>query len=169
MVGWRHLWEATNGDVPSLDFDQAGWSSLLWACYKGHVNTGRLLVEKHADVNVHGQYYLTPLMWASGRGHASTVHLLLDSGARVNTGDKVTPSSNCWDIWFELDFQYGTTALIWACRKSYVDIVDMLLHAGANVDVSGMVVIINNTQKFKSSFFVEWIEFDLSTAGHLFW
>ena len=63
----------------------------MWACYKGHMDTVTVLIDKQADVNVHGQYHVTPLMLASGRGHTAIVRLLLDHGARVNVGDKVLP------------------------------------------------------------------------------
>ena len=128
----------------------------MWACYKGHSEVVRLLIVQRADVNVHGQYHITPLMWAAGRGHIAIVRLLLDQGARVNTGDKVLLFlflllfRFCFDRSIRIHFclivylylylfQYGTSALIWACRKSLIEIVDMLLQAGANVDVSGMV------------------------------
>lgn len=61
----------------------------MWACYKGHLETARLLIQQRAEVNVHGQFHITPLMWASGRGHVEIVQLLLENGAKVNVGDKV--------------------------------------------------------------------------------
>lgn len=61
----------------------------MWACYKGHVETASLLIEQRAEVNVHGQFHITPLMWAAGRGHTAIVRLLLNHGAKVNVGDKV--------------------------------------------------------------------------------
>ncbi len=65
----------------------------MWACYKGYIEAATLLLEQRAEVNVHGQYHITPLMWASGRGHTAIVRLLLDHGAKVNTGDKVNKQS----------------------------------------------------------------------------
>ena len=75
-----------------FSFFQGGWTALVWACYKGHMDTATVLIDKQADVNVHGQYHVTPLMLASGRGHTAIVRLLLDHGARVNVGDKVLPT-----------------------------------------------------------------------------
>lgn len=82
----------------------------MWACYKGHVETTRLLIEQRAEVNTHGQFHITPLMWASGRGHLEIVRLLLENGAKVNVGDKVfrvlRPRvgtveliSSCFSVW----------------------------------------------------------------------
>lgn len=74
----------------------------MWATYKGHTEIVRLLIEQRADVNVHGQFHITPLMWASGRGHLGIVRLLLEQGAKVNVGDKVkrdfTTSTNNYAI-----------------------------------------------------------------------
>lgn len=61
----------------------------MWACYKGYLETARLLIEQRAEVNVHGQFHITCLMWAAGRGHVAIVRLLLEHGAKVNVGDKV--------------------------------------------------------------------------------
>lgn len=82
----------------------------MWACYKGHLETARLLIEQRAEVNVHGQFHITPLMWASGRGHVDIVQLLLEHGAKVNVGDKV------WQICLKIvdniqKFNFST--LVW--------------------------------------------------------
>jgi ankyrin repeat-rich membrane spanning protein len=65
----------------------------MWAAYKGHTEVVKLLIEQRADVNVHGQFHITPLMWASGRGHVAIVRLLIEQGAKVNVGDKVLYTS----------------------------------------------------------------------------
>lgn len=52
------------------------------------------MIEQRAEVNVHGQFHITPLMWAAGRGHVAIVRLLLENGAKVNAGDKVCISVN---------------------------------------------------------------------------
>ena len=65
----------------------------MWAAYKGHAEIVKLLIEQRADVNVHGQFHITPLMWASGRGHVVIVRLLIEQGAKVNVGDKVSRMS----------------------------------------------------------------------------
>lgn len=93
----------------------------MWASYRGNTELVRFLLDKGADVNVHGNYHLGPLLWAAGRGFKEIVEMLIARGAKVNVGDK-----------------YGTTALVWACRFGSVEIVDILIKAGANVDTAGM-------------------------------
>lgn len=101
--------------------DMGGWTPLMWAAYKGHVQTLGALLERGADVNVHGNYHVPSLVWAAGRGHVGVVEALLQAGAKVNAADK-----------------YGTTALIWASRRGHTDVVRLLLQAGAAVDTAGM-------------------------------
>lgn len=61
----------------------------MWASYKGHTETVRMLLDAGADVNAHGNYHISSLLWASGRGHAEIAKLLIQHGAKVNLGDKV--------------------------------------------------------------------------------
>lgn len=85
----------------------------MWATYKGRADVVNILLERHADVNAHGNYHISSLLWAAGRGYVQIAEALIANGAKVNMGDK-----------------YGTTALIWACRKGHTEIVKLLLKAG---------------------------------------
>lgn len=101
---------------------KGSWTAFMWACYKGHTQTAKVLLDHGADPNAQGLHHMTSLVWASGRGHTEIVKLLLSKGAKVNLGDK-----------------FGTTPLIWACRKGFIEISELLLSHGANVDATGMV------------------------------
>ncbi|UYV63230.1 KIDINS220 [Cordylochernes scorpioides] len=68
---------------------QAGWTGLMWCCYKGHEALAQFLLEHGANPNVADQYNISCLAWAAGRGFATIVHDLLAHGAKVNVGDKV--------------------------------------------------------------------------------
>ncbi|XP_076446294.1 kinase D-interacting substrate of 220 kDa B-like [Babylonia areolata] len=104
-----------------LTMKPCGWTSLMWASYKGRIMVVQELLDRGAMANAKADHHMTSLAWASGRGHTEIVQMLISKGAKVNTADK-----------------YGTTPLIWACRKGYIEIVDALLAEGANADASGM-------------------------------
>lgn len=50
-----------------------GWTSLMWASYRGHTAIVEFLLDKGADIFAHGNYHLGSLLWASGRGHTEIV------------------------------------------------------------------------------------------------
>lgn len=85
----------------------------MWATYKGRTDVVNILLDRHADVNAHGNFHISSLLWAAGRGRVEIIDALIKNGAKINMGDK-----------------YGTTALIWASRKGYTEIVRLLLRAG---------------------------------------
>jgi len=45
----------------------------MWAAYRGHTELVRLLLDKGADGNAHGNYHLGALLWAAGRGYKDIV------------------------------------------------------------------------------------------------
>lgn len=55
--------------------DMGGWTSLMWASYRGHTAIAAFLLDKGADIFAHGNYHLGSLLWASGRGHTEIVRL----------------------------------------------------------------------------------------------
>ena len=50
----------------------------------GHAAVVQLLLEKDADVNVHGEHYGSALQAASADGHAAVVRLLLERDVDIN-------------------------------------------------------------------------------------
>lgn len=68
---------------------QGGWTSLMWATYKGRSATVTMLLARGADVNAHGNFHISSLLWAAGRGYPDIVKDLVAHGAKVNVGDKV--------------------------------------------------------------------------------
>ena len=59
-------------------------SALTLACYKGHLEMVRFLLEAGADQEHKTEEMHTALMEASMDGHVEVARLLLDSGAQVN-------------------------------------------------------------------------------------
>ena len=71
--------------------DYAGWTPLMFACYKGHRDIAELLLDHGAEINASNDGGYTPLMLASkgsalmyGGDMVGTVKLLLERGADVN-------------------------------------------------------------------------------------
>ena len=53
----------------------------MWACWHGHVEAARLLLEKGAAVDAKDEHGQTPLVRACLTGHVEAARLLLEKGA----------------------------------------------------------------------------------------
>lgn len=92
-------------------------SALTLACYKGHLDMVRFLLEAGADQEHKTDEMHTALMEASMDGHVDVARLLLDSGAQVNM-----PTDS-----FE-------SPLTLAACGGHVDLAMLLLERGANIE-----------------------------------
>lgn len=97
--------------------DKGGFTALMEASYKGHVDIARLLIQNGANVNATTWNDGTALIIASNNGHIEIVRLLLENGANVNAKD-----------------HDGYTALIGATYAGYTDIIGILVDYGAELD-----------------------------------
>ena len=88
------------------------------ACYKGHLEMVRFLLEAGADQEHKTDEMHTALMEASMDGHVEVARLLLDSGAQVNM-----PADS-----FE-------SPLTLAACGGHVELAMLLLERGANIEV----------------------------------
>eukprot|EP01032_Pedospumella_encystans_P009143 gene9143-10790_t len=86
-------------------------TALLQACYKGHLEIVKLLVENGADMNVQEKDGYTPLHWAAYKGHVEVVDYLLSQGADATLVKKT-----------------GTTALQNASNQNIRDIFEKHLN-----------------------------------------
>ena len=75
-------------------FFQFKESALTLACYKGHLEMVRFLLEAGADQEHKTDEMHTALMEASMDGHVEVARLLLDSGAQVSIRDGTGNQSN---------------------------------------------------------------------------
>jgi len=100
-------------------------SALTLACYKGHLEMVRFLLEAGADQEHKTDEMHTALMEASMDGHVEVARLLLDSGAQVNM-----PADS-----FE-------SPLTLAACGGHVELAMLLLERGANIEevTSGFIV-----------------------------
>ena len=92
-------------------------SALTLACYKGHLEMVRFLLEAGADQEHKTEEMHTALMEASMDGHVEVARLLLDSGAQVNM-----PADS-----FE-------SPLTLAACGGHVELAMLLLERGANIE-----------------------------------
>ncbi|XP_071573914.1 ankyrin repeat and KH domain-containing protein 1 isoform X4 [Temnothorax nylanderi] len=92
-------------------------SALTLACYKGHLEMVRYLLEAGADQEHKTDEMHTALMEASMDGHVEVARLLLDSGAQVNM-----PTDS-----FE-------SPLTLAACGGHVDLAMLLIERGANIE-----------------------------------
>ena len=72
----------------SMADDEHGRTRLWKACYDGHVDTVRLLLDRGAEVDRANQNGLTPLLTACFRGHVDVALLLLENGAEVDKAEE---------------------------------------------------------------------------------
>ncbi|XP_043657224.1 ankyrin repeat and KH domain-containing protein mask isoform X5 [Drosophila teissieri] len=127
-------------------------SALTLACYKGHLDMVRFLLQAGADQEHKTDEMHTALMEASMDGHVEVARLLLDSGAQVNmpTDSFESPltlaacgghvelatllierGANIEEVNDE-----GYTPLMEAAREGHEEMVALLLSKGANINAT---------------------------------
>lgn len=114
-----------NGDVEQLkelllenvDLDlrdeKYGQIAISWASEKGESKVVKILLEKHAKINIADNNGLLPLYWAYSNEHSETAKLLLDSTTKPQ------------DILHRDG--YGRTALSYAAMCGAADVLPRLL------------------------------------------
>jgi ankyrin repeat protein len=65
-----------------------GLTALAVAGVRDYIDVVRLLIDRHANVNLPDTGGHTPLLHVAMRGHTEAVRLLLKNGATVNTASK---------------------------------------------------------------------------------
>jgi ankyrin repeat protein len=95
------------------DPGKSGWTALMYACYRGHEEVVRLLLDKGAAATSDE----TMLIVAAGSGNPEIVRMLLAAGAPVDTRNE----------------HNGDTPLIWAASLGHTQVVQVLVENGANI------------------------------------
>jgi ankyrin repeat protein len=88
-------------------------TALIAAAEKGHIEAGKLLIAKGANVNITNEYGATALIYAVCNGPAEFVKLLIEAGADKN-----------------IENQYGKKAIDYANERGYDKIVALLEKVG---------------------------------------
>ncbi|XP_019620043.1 PREDICTED: ankyrin repeat domain-containing protein 17-like [Branchiostoma belcheri] len=125
-------------------------SALTLACYKGHLDMVRFLLEAGADQEHKTDEMHTALMEASMDGHVEVARLLLDHGAQVNMptdsfespltlaacGGHVELANLLIERGANLEEvnDEGYTPLMEAAREGHEEMVALLLSQGANIN-----------------------------------
>jgi nucleoside-triphosphatase THEP1 len=113
LVWSRMYWKVYLGD-PGFR------TTLMVACFFGHVAVAKRSLEEGADVNAQGGRYENALRAASFRGHEQVVRLLVEKGANINAQGR--PYRN---------------ALQAASSKGHEQVVRLLVEKGADVNAQG--------------------------------
>ncbi|KAI9794829.1 MAG: hypothetical protein M1816_002957 [Peltula sp. TS41687] len=101
------------------DLDESPGSMLYHASFLGLDTIADRLLNRGAEFNAQGRFYITALQAASGQGHEKVVELLLNRGAEVNAQGG-----------------YYGTALQAASARGHEKVVELLLNRGAEVNVN---------------------------------
>ena len=96
--------------------DFAGETPLHRACYNGHLDVVRVLLEAGADLHATDNGGRTPLHRACDNGHLDVVRVLFEAGADLHATD-----------------DGGRTPLHLACDNGHFDVVRVLFEAGADL------------------------------------
>jgi ankyrin repeat protein len=102
------------------DYASDGFTPLGLACYFGHEEVARYLVEKGADVNrpSNNGFHVYPIHSACADNYTSIARMLIEHGAKVNVKQ-----------------QAGATPLHSAAQNGNIDLLVLLLEHGAEINV----------------------------------
>lgn len=129
--------------------DVEGDTALHAACFNGHFEVVKLLIQIGMNVNVGNCKGQTPLLMACANGFFNIAKLLINNNANINQSDneKFTPllyASNSNLDTVELLIKHNCdidakncddiTALHKACSNGHAQIVDILIGNGANIN-----------------------------------
>lgn len=94
-----------------------GWTPLMYACYIGHDNIVKLLLDADVDVNLKNHKAQTPLMLAASCGNESVGYYLCQRAVELESRDS-----------------RGWTALFHATYAGHQNMVRFLLEQGSNIN-----------------------------------
>ncbi|XP_027047638.1 ankyrin repeat domain-containing protein 17-like isoform X3 [Pocillopora damicornis] len=130
----------SNNDIP-----------LTSACWKGHHDVVKLLLEFNSNIEHRTKDGCTPLMLAAREGHYSVAKLILDSNAEVNvpsgSENNIPLTLACWKghtnvvellLEHKSNIEHrnkaGCTPLMLASREGHVETTRLLLNKGAEIN-----------------------------------
>ena len=144
------------GDVSIRAPKYKNSSALACAANFGHVEACKVLLSRHADVQVGLNDGVTPLHLCAMNGNEAIAQLLVAAGAQINAknNDGATPLhfaaetgklavarfliTHNADVNVKLSSEYGFTPLHSAAEHGHIPIVELLLNNGALVNARGL-------------------------------
>jgi hypothetical protein len=131
--------------------DDSGYTSLHWACIRGHWDIVRYLIGRGADLTVQGGDGGTALNWAVHHDNVEIAGLMIDNGARLNVQNQWGMTELHTAIWrgcvnvveYLLDkgsdpmirTKEGWTAMHYAYRSGHDNVIELLKSKGVSLDV----------------------------------
>ncbi|VDI47760.1 blast:Ankyrin-1 [Mytilus galloprovincialis] len=116
--------QALNSRVNTTVKNDKGWSALHAACYKGHIEVVKLLIDVGINPNDTTDSGSTPLHKACQKGHYETVKFLLDlNGQEFNSRVDTT-----------IKDKGGRSALHLACQNGHKEVIKLLIDVGMNIN-----------------------------------
>ena len=148
----KRMLDASEDKIALCKSRQPFWSDyenpLVVACFQGHAEAVRLLIDAGTDPNspfeidVAGEkvkQWGHPLWLAANRGHYEVVKLLLVRGANPNTAVYASGNAVCWAYQYghkrvaDLMFQHGAVAdLLSYCLTNNLPAISEILHRDAS-------------------------------------
>ncbi|CAI7652798.1 unnamed protein product [Penicillium crustosum] len=128
-----------------------GWTPLLAACERGHLDAVKKLLDNDADLEIAGDNEHTPLHTAACSGHVKVVKLLLEKGAKIQNGSdgSKTPlycaclngHNQVAQMLLQWEPELINTHKEWipllaASQGGFLDIVQLLIQRGADIGAS---------------------------------
>ncbi|KAJ5663271.1 hypothetical protein N7507_004002 [Penicillium longicatenatum] len=131
----------------------SGFTALGIACYRGHLEIAKIMLQAGADMTIPTVDGSTPIFTAARNGHIEVVQLLINAGADFREPERTygstllhaaTDSGNINIVQLLLDYgadasvknNAGVTALLTASWDGYLDIVSLLVSKQANIDAA---------------------------------
>lgn len=144
-------------DTEDVDPDASnkdGFTALIYALECGHVETGRMLINRGSRADSRSTNQSTCLHWAATCGQVESCRLLLDINADIDATNArgITPlmysTARGQEHTSKLLIEHGanvhaqdsegSTPLMYACYRGFSGIALMLLEAGANVEATNL-------------------------------
>ena len=136
----------------NINFQENGWTALMWACYEGYLEIVKLLIANGADIYLKHSGGKTAFVIARERGYVDIVNVIASHVANINLNDINLKDNDgntalmnasrlgAYELVYELiakgadtnlKNKNGKTALIIASRNDYFEIVAVLAGRGA--------------------------------------
>ncbi len=131
--------------------NQEGWTALMIAANRGHIEAIKALIQAGANIEAKDKAGWTPLMYAASEGRTEAIKVLVQAGAKLETKDKdgLTPlmiaAVNKFEAVkaliqagakFDAKDNLGWTPLMFSARENHTESIKALIQAGAKLEAT---------------------------------